>query len=218
MGPGNAYYALGLFTQLSIVFPEHDAVLAITSAIDGSRKLLPIVWHHFPTAFGAGATAVDSSADTALRSRTASLRLLPPVAASSSSLANNISGRTFAVEDNVDGVQSVRFEFTAERCIFTMRDARGEHKVENGMHDWIEGNTTITGNELHHQYQPDTLRVVAGARWIDERTLQLTWQFVETAFRDTVMCRFDGESMTLDRSVNLNSASTSRPTLRARMS
>lgn len=50
-------------------------------------------------------------------------------------------------------------------------------------------------------------------RWIDDRTLEMTWQFVETAFRDRVVCRFDGERITLDRSVNVNSAATSRPTL-----
>jgi hypothetical protein len=118
----------------------------------------------------------------------------------------------------VDDVQRVRFDFTGDRCVFSLTDARGEHKVEHGLRDWVEADTSMTGNELHHQYQPDRMRVVAGARWTDERTLEMTWQFVETAFRDKVVCRFDGEQMTqqitLDRSVNVNSAATFRPTLR----
>lgn len=211
MGPNKSYYALGLFTQLSIVFPEHDAVLATTCAIDGSKHLLPLVWKHFPSAFGA--TKSDARVSATLRERTEKLRLLPPFEPKSSPLAAKISGRTFAVETNVDGVQNVRLDFTADRCIFKMRDARGEHEVANGIRDWLEGDTSITGNELHHQYQPDRMRVVAGARWLDERTLEMTWQFVETAFRDRVVCRFDGDRMTLDRSVNVNSAATSRPTL-----
>jgi hypothetical protein len=61
------------------------------------------------------------------------------------------------------------------------------------------------------------MRVIAGARWEDARTLKMTWQFVETAFRDTVLCRFDGDTVTLDRSVNLNSRETKLPTLTGRL-
>jgi hypothetical protein len=41
----------------------------------------------------------------------------------------------------------------------------------------------------------------------------MTWQFVETAFRDTVVCTFNANSVTVDRSVNLNSAETHLPQL-----
>jgi CubicO group peptidase (beta-lactamase class C family) len=215
IGPGKTYYALGLFVQLSIVFPEHDAVLATTAAIDGSEKLLPIVWKHFPSAFTAdGAATARSPADARLADRCTHLRLLPPLAHSHSPLAAAISGRTFAIESNEDEVKAVRFDFTADRCVFHLRDNRGEHRVVVGLRDWIEGDTSMTGNKLHHQYELDRMRVVAGGRWLDERTFEMTWQFVESAFRDRVVCRFDGENMTLDRSVNVNSAATSRPTLR----
>jgi hypothetical protein len=45
----------------------------------------------------------------------------------------------------------------------------------------------------------------------------MTWQFAETAFRDRVVCRFDGDRMSLDRSVNINSAATSLPTISGRL-
>ncbi len=48
MGPRKAYFGLGLFTQMAIVFPEQEAVLALFSAIDGSKKLKPLIWKHFP--------------------------------------------------------------------------------------------------------------------------------------------------------------------------
>lgn len=216
MGPGKSYYALGLFTQVSIVLPEHDAVLAITSAIDGSKNLLPIVWKHFPAAFD-GAKASPADAAT-LGARTAELRLLPAMSPTSSPVAERISGRTFSVDTNEDEVQSVRFDYTTDRCVFRLRDARGEHTITAGLRDWIEGDTSMTGNKLHHQYQLDSMRVVAAGRWQDAQTFEMTWQFVESAFRDRVVCHFDdGGGMTLDRSVNVNSAATSRPTLRGRV-
>jgi hypothetical protein len=62
----------------------------------------------------------------------------------------------------------------------------------------------MTGNRLHHQYQPDTLRVVAQAAWPAPDRLELQWRFVETAFCDTVSLRFDVDTVTFDRRVNAN--------------
>jgi CubicO group peptidase (beta-lactamase class C family) len=216
LGPNKAYYALGLFVQMSIVFPEHDAVLAVTAAINGSKLLLPTLWKHFPAAFG-DPTPVDAKADQTLRERCSELRLLPQLTHTTSAAARRISGRTFEVASNEDDVRSLRFEFAASHCIFSLTDARGEHQVKVGLRDWIEGDTGMTGNKLHHEYQPDVMRVVAGARWVDEQTFEMTWQFVESAFRDRVVCRFDGDSMTLDRSVNVNEEATKLATLHGKL-
>jgi CubicO group peptidase (beta-lactamase class C family) len=214
IGPNGTFYALGLFTQLSIVFPDHDAVLAVTAAIDGSKKLLPIVWKHFPVSFDASTTHPAATSDARLRKTTAGLRLLPELAPSASPVAARVSGRTFNIEPNEDEVTAVRFDFSAHRCTFNLRDARGEHRVVNGLKDWVEGTTSMTGNRLHHEYQFDDMRVIAGGRWLDDNSFEMTWQFVDSAFRDRVLCRFEGNRMTLDRSVNVNSAATSRPQLR----
>ena len=37
--------------------------------------------------------------------------------------------------------------------IFIMVDQRGEHTIRNGIGEWMDGGTTMTGNYLHHQYQ-----------------------------------------------------------------
>jgi hypothetical protein len=71
----------------------------------------------------------------------------------------------------------------------------------------------MTGHRLHHEYRPARQRVVAGARWRSPNVLQMTWQFIETAFRDTLVCTFADGTVSIDRSVNLNSAETRLPTL-----
>ena len=63
IGPGGTFYAVGLFTQMSIVFPDHEAVLAVTSAIDESERLTAIAWRHFPAAFTGGRRAPDDRDD-----------------------------------------------------------------------------------------------------------------------------------------------------------
>src|SRR6202012_3793085 len=51
IGPGGDYRAIGLFVPMTIVFPEHGAVIAMTAGIDQSATLLPILYRHFPAAF-----------------------------------------------------------------------------------------------------------------------------------------------------------------------
>lgn len=114
---------------------------------------------------------------------------------------------------NEDQIQAIRADIAGDRCTFTLRDHRGEHKVVCGLGSWVEGQTTVIGNKLHHEYQPASMRVVAGAGWKDPDTLEMVWQFTETAFRDTVTCRFDGDRVTYDRKVNVNSGARVRPTV-----
>jgi hypothetical protein len=39
----------------------------------------------------------------------------------------------------------------------------------------------MTGARLHHEYEPGTMRVVAGAVWRSPDALELTWQYVQSA-------------------------------------
>lgn len=211
LGPGSAYYADGMFGQFTFVFPEHDAVLAVTAA-DKCDKL---VWKHFPQGFDGGHATPD--AHKALADRIAHLRVLPPLSPAGSPMATKISGHTYFFADNSDKISQIRLDFTDDTCLFTMRDDRGEHTVSCGLRSWREGFTTVTGDKLHHEYQPDLMHVVAGGRWTNDATFQMTWQFVESAFRDTVTCRFENGTLVFDRSVNVNSGPLQRPTITGRV-
>jgi hypothetical protein len=97
--------------------------------------------------------------------------------------------------------------------MFKLADDRGTHTIEVGLEQDVEGDTTMTGHKLHHEYEPDVMRVVARGEWRDARTFVMTWTFVESAFRDTVTCVFTGPKLRFNRSVNVNSAETEMPTL-----
>ncbi len=216
MGPGSSYHALGLFTQMAVVFPEHDTSLAVFGAIAGSSKLKPILWKHFPAALGS-ATPRPSEAAAKLRERSSAFRVLPPLGKTSSPLARKFNGMRLEVQPNDQGVNWVSFTFTDDACTYAMHDQNGEHRITAGLGEYLEQDTSMTGNRLHHEYRPERQPVVAGARWLGLERLEMTWQFVETAFRDTVVCTFSGQQVAIDRSVNLNSAETRLPTLVARL-
>lgn len=206
VGPNGAFYANGKFAQFSIVFPEHDAVLAVFSATNKANDLLASIWKHFPTAFAAPSPAATARLTTELRG----LRVLPQPTKGATPAAK---GGRFTLQANTQGASAVAFDFARGQVRYTLTDARGAHTIVAGLDRWIEQDTSMSGGALHHEYEPDHIRVVAGARWLDSTTLEMTWQFVESAFRDTVVCRFTGDGVTIDRSVNVNSKALSLPTL-----
>lgn len=214
IGPGGAFYAYGVFGQFAFVFPEHDAIVVTTAAAPyGEETLRSLIWTHFPAAFGP-TPLPETPADVSSRSRWRTLDLLPSLARTSSPTEAAVSGKTFTLEPNADKATALRLDFSADRCVFHLEDAKGSHQVVCGLGDWIEGETTISGAPLHHGYEPASLKVVAGGQWTGPTTFEMTWQFVETAFRDRVTLRFEDGAATCDRTVNTNSLSTARPTLR----
>jgi CubicO group peptidase (beta-lactamase class C family) len=213
LGPGGAYFADGMFGQYAFVFPNEGAVLAVTASIQDEEAFYPIVWKHFPSAFQGGPAEGNAKTDTALAAVNSRLRFLEPLKAKNSAMASRISGKTFVCNQNDDKIANIRFDFSADLCTFVMQDHRGEHIIKCGLKGYVESFTTMTGDRLHHEYQPDTMRVVAGASWTSPDTLVMTWLFVESAFLDTVVCRFGGTGVTFDRRVNVNSGARTRPTI-----
>ncbi|MGW4101602.1 hypothetical protein [Streptomyces sp. NPDC004976] len=114
---------------------------------------------------------------------------------------------------NDDNVRAVSADFTGDRCLFTLVDSHGEHRIEAGLDRWIESSTSMPGAALHHGYEPAHQRVVAAGTWSSPTTFTMTWQFIGTPFRDTVTLDFTADTVRLDRSVNANSGPTTRPTL-----
>ena len=212
---GGAYLAIGIFMQFVMVFPRHQATLAVVGAAqEGSQLFLPVVQRHFPRAFEEQLPAGEArQADSHLRSKLAAVGEPPPLGAGFSNTATQVGGRTFRVDPNPLGVTAVRFVFENGRCVFHLVDAAGDHSVVCGLREWIESRTDMPGADLHHGYAFQSAVVVAGAVWTDENTLQMTWIFAETAFRDTVVCRFDTNGVTVERSVNVNSSARSWPPL-----
>jgi CubicO group peptidase (beta-lactamase class C family) len=217
MTKDGGYYASGLFGQNCIVLPKLEAVLVFTAALRvGEPRLFDLTWEHLVPAIGA-ATAPDPTGDTALADRLRALALPDrPAGEPCAALAESISGKRYVVDANEDGVDWVELAFEGERCVFSLQDGRGVHRIEAGLERPIDGRTTMTGNRLHHQYQPETLRVVAQGAWPAPDQFVMRWRFVETAFCDTVVCSFKGDTLRLDRSVNTNTSDLALPTLYGR--
>ena len=92
-------------------------------------------------------------------------------------------------------------------CMLAVTMTCGTHTIRNGIWQWLKGETSMTSNYTHHQYQYPSEPVYAYAEWKDANTLQMTWRFPELAFVDTLVLTFneDGSQFGMVRSVNVNS-------------
>ena len=219
-GPQRTFCAMGVFGQLLVVFPDQEATLALTSAINGtnacSGTLLPRIRKYFPALF-TGNTVGELDAEEGLAARSARIATILPV----TSVASPSPGRGARLEYRMDpnplGVSALTLSMTADTCALRLVSAEGEHAIDMGLDRWLEGEASVPAPELHHGYEMQRSPVVAAARWTAPDTLEMTWIFAESAFRDTVICRFDGDRIRYTRRANVNSGPTSQPQLTGRL-
>jgi CubicO group peptidase (beta-lactamase class C family) len=206
------YYASGVFGQYCMVLPDQDTVIAFTCGLQlGERRLKAAIWEHLFPALGREAVDPHTSQGQ-LDALIDDLRVPTLQGSSTSPNAAALQGR-FAVEPNEDGVLELGFDFHDDYCDFSLVDHRGRHSLRVGLQQPVESRASITGNYLHHQYQPEQTPVIAQGRWSAEGALQMDWRFVETTFGDHVSCRLQEGRLLFDRGVNTNAGSMQRPTL-----
>ncbi len=212
----------GAFGQFTIVLPEHDAVIVMTSENKNMQGQLDLVWQHLLPALQAATPQTDAS----LVKKLGTLKLAPPKGSSTSPAIQNIKGKTFALESNDLGLSEAAFAFEDGACIFTAKAAAASHVITCGLEDWKRGTAAFPGTppRLISGGKPKeqaVSKIAAHATWEDENTLVMTWRYYETPHRDTITCKFEGEQLTLGflSSVAAMSGKTtdSRPVLKGRM-
>jgi CubicO group peptidase (beta-lactamase class C family) len=203
MKPRPAFSALGVFVQMAAVYREHNATLVLVGGMKNSAEIVPFIERYFPAAFSEDCS-VKPEADARLEQRLASMSEQPLLF--SDCPAPEDSMRVFAVAENGLGVRQLSFAFTGHVLTFELTDSQATHRLQIGIDHWLTGLTSMPGRALHHGYEFNHAQIVAGARWLDQKTLEMTWIYPQTAFRDRVKCVFEGNSVSLARTVNVNSA------------
>ncbi len=196
----NGFRGDGAFGQYTIVLPEQDAVIAITSESTNMQAELDLVWQHLLPALKPKRLPADHPSHVRLEETLSSLALAPPKGRPSSALASRISERPFKIEPNELGLQSASFAFRKDACLLTFKDDRIEHPIACGLERWDRGETALPGTppRLVSGGAPKAgtkSKVAASSTWKEENTFEVTLRYYETPHHDTVTCRFDNGSV-----------------------
>jgi CubicO group peptidase (beta-lactamase class C family) len=214
-GTQGDFFAMGLFGQLIGVFPGYDAVIVINSAIQHteacSRILIPLLHRHLSALFLE--TGIDEpDRDRALSAAVVELAA-PERLASATPRPELLGTRRYTLSPNLLRSHELTIQVSEDACVLQLRSERGGYAIHSGIGHWIEGKTRFPGARLHHGYDLEGTPVVAGARWKSDNTLEIDWIFIASVFRDQVVVHFDGDRVTLLRSVNVNSGARAWPVL-----
>lgn len=195
----NAFRGDGAFGQYTIVMPDQDAVIAITSESSNMQGQMNLVWDHLFPAMKTGALPAARPLQRKLKEELANLQLPPPKSQPGSRQAEVISGKEFKLDAN-PLAQSASFRFGKGVCVFSLKDRAGEHPITCGIERWVAGETSMPGTPPKLTQGPLSLvsRVAASATWKDENTLEMMWRFYESPHHDRVTCRFDGAKVQIE--------------------
>lgn len=198
----HAFRGDGAFGQFTIVMPEQEVVLVMTSESQNLQGQLDLVWDHLLPAFHAGPLASDAASAEALRRKLASLALPPPMAQAASPWAERLSGKVIQLEANVLGLQSVAFTFQKDACLMTFRGAQHDYPIVCGIHAWHRGETALPGTPprlVSGGAAPagTKFKIAASGTWENPNTFQATLQYYETPHHDNFICRFEGDTATI---------------------
>jgi CubicO group peptidase (beta-lactamase class C family) len=201
----------GLFGQVVVVYPALDMVAVVTSATPGASpctgQILPLLRNYL------AAAVQKPAADPALSPLLAQAARIQPLVSLDHPAPAHLGTHRYRVLENDLGITALGLAVSNDTCVLELTDGEGVHSIAMGVGRWVESETGIPGQDLHHGYRLQAAKVVAGARWLDPDTLEMHWYFAESVFIDTVMCRFGEGQVSYARSVNVNSGRTSQPAL-----
>ncbi|MDB5135921.1 MAG: hypothetical protein JWP37_2524 [Mucilaginibacter sp.] len=200
LNPPGGFRADGAFGQYSMVLPELDAVVVITSESMETKKTMQVVWDNLLPEMKDAPLPQNISDHNILLKELKDLKYNPPQLAIISPMAAKISGKEFILDKNVFNIKSVSFRFIDKSCIFTLKeDGKPDIIITNGINNWIrKGNLKPSAHSLFSLRRIDFDSIVAAsAGWQNDNTLLLTWRFIETVHGDSITCLFDNDKLTI---------------------
>lgn len=145
----NAYRGDGAFGQYCIILPEQDTVLAMNSGVQNMQSVLDKVWEHLLPAMQADTLPANSQAHKELCDKLATLSLPLANGQASSPIAGQWSGKSYKLENNRFGIESVIIQFSEKGNTLILHDQRGDHPIQIDSSTWLKGTSDARarGNE-----------------------------------------------------------------------
>jgi CubicO group peptidase (beta-lactamase class C family) len=237
----NGFRGDGAFGQFMVVLPDQETVVAITSQTGDMQGELNLVWDHLLPGIKDAILPADEPAHARLLQRLASLAL--PVAGgwAISPISEKISGKNFQISPNELGIQGVSFRLPQPPPMLSsdfypighgvsptispdnisvchVKTDKGNSRIECGLGLWLSGTCDVPGTPPKITVgNLAPCKVAASAAWKDTNTFQMIWRYYETPHHDTVTCRFEDRSVTIEFQNSIPGHKETRPVLRGRI-
>jgi len=188
------YRGDGAFGQYCIVFPEQDAVIAITSGVRDMQSVLNLVWDKLLPAMNSSALPPDDQARQKLENTLKGLSLR--LQEGSGSPAER-SGKKYVFPANERKLDAIAVESDREDGPVTLvaQFDGVQQRIVCGRGTWEKGQ--VTWGSLPRQ------PVAASAAWTTDNTFTAKLCFYETPFIVTVSLTFSGGEVRCNSEANV---------------
>jgi CubicO group peptidase (beta-lactamase class C family) len=201
------YRGDGAFGQFCIVMPEQDAVVAITSGTRDMQTIMNLVWDKLLSAMQPTPLPADAESDRKLTNMLAGLTLHQPWGAVTSSVAAQVSGRTYQFPTNAENIEAITMEFKGPDATLVLRSLGQEYRITCGSGVWKKQRAAFTAGVEPWIAAPVEQRVAASGAWTADDTYTIKLAYYETPLAITLICRFAGDHVLLlsvENSVNFD--------------
>ncbi|GAB2888002.1 hypothetical protein GCM10027074_65480 [Streptomyces deserti] len=183
----HGYRGDGAYGQFCLVLPEHDAVIAATTATEKMPDYLDLVWRHLLPAFGPAPLSGRRAADAALRERLERLALPPAVGGPvPPERAAAWAGASFAPSGGVcadqPGLTAVSVSAAADGWTLTLTEDGDRLDLRLGRGGWAVAE--------------EPLPTAVSGGWTDADTLAVDVAFLETPHHLEVTCSLTDRAFT----------------------
>ncbi len=198
----NAYRGDGAFGQFMIVMPDEDVALAITAETSDMQDEINLVWKYLLPAMHKEKLNADAKTTALLQQKIKALSV-PLPAKNTSKMAETISGKTYAIEQNKKHLQSIGFSFKNDMCHVTLKtDTAADYAFDFAPGKWQQGTTnkpgpSLTAGDIEIRTMLFPAKTEGSYTWKDDNTLQLVLRYIESPHTEYITCHFEGSSLDL---------------------
>ena len=198
----NAFRADGAYGQYIIIFPDQDAVIAVTAETPDMQGEINLIWENLLPAMKSERLPENSSLSAMLKERLSSLALPLQAAGNGQAIVSQISGKIFAFEPNDKHLKSINIQFKDNTGNLSMLIDSVNYSFPAGSGQWLSSTTTLPGPNLllaakgHYAGLPPA-KVVASYGWKDDNTLEIILRYIESPHTETITCKFDRKTVSV---------------------
>ncbi|MEP6735630.1 MAG: ChbG/HpnK family deacetylase [Chryseolinea sp.] len=199
----NSYRADGAYGQYILVFPEQDAVVAITAETSNMQDEINLVFKHILPALSAGKSSGDRKSSKMLKTRLASLALPIRAVKPNATAEVSVAGKTFAMVTNDRKLESVSMNFKDGTSELTLNTDSAVHKISFGNGKWIQNETVMYGpylvaGAIHNRVGLPPFKIAGSYTWTDDKTIVYTLRYIESPHHEVIKCSLNGDEVDVE--------------------
>lgn len=191
-----AYRGDGAFGQFCVVMPEQNMLFVSTAGVKDMQAVLNLVWKHLLPASNPGTAPVNAAAQETLIQTLGSLKVSTPQGKLDASIAGAVSGKTYRLESNEHGWESIRFDFEENETTLNIRNMQGEQVVPVGREGcWLRSEAALLRKNPH--------TIAASGAWANADTFTLRLSYCDTPFCPALKFCFTDIAVKIEETPNV---------------